>query len=106
MISALAHFYLSTLGWKNQKHNFSFLIKSTAGVKKYNNEFESLPASHLLDAFYQYYMSEKTAIKFGFYNILFLDPVIDDSIKQGSKFNSSFFNVRGPSFFIELKQKI
>ena len=95
----------ATLGWRNQKHNFSFLLKSTAGVKKAYNEFESLPSSHLLDVFYQYYMSEKTAFKFGFYNVLFLDPVIDDSRKQGLKFDIDFYNLRGPRFFVELRQK-
>ena len=96
----------ATLGWKNQKHNFSLLLKSVASVKKDYNKFEYLPTSHLLDAFYQYYMNEKTALKFGFYNILFLDPVIDDSIKQGIKFDSVFYNLRGPHAFVELRQKI
>ena len=96
----------ATLGWKNQRHDFSLLLKSTASVKKAYNEFDSLPASHLLDVFYQYYMSEKTAFKFGFYNALFLDPVKDDSIKQGLKFDSNFYNLRTPHFFVELRQKI
>ncbi|MCY4321669.1 MAG: hypothetical protein OXC37_04635, partial [Bdellovibrionaceae bacterium] len=96
----------ATIGWKNKKHNISLLLKSVASVKKTYDEFENLPTSHLLDAFYQYYKNEKTAFKFGFYNILFLEPTIDDSRKQGSNFDSSFYNLRGPHIFIELRQKI
>ena len=96
----------ATLGWKNRKHDFSLLLKSVASVKKSYNQFENLPSSHLLDAFYKYHMNEKTAFKFGFYNVLFLDPVIDDSIKQGLKFDDVFYNIRGPHLFVELRQKL
>ena len=96
----------ATLGWKYEKHNLSLLLKSTAGTKKARNEFESLRVGHLLDLFYQYKLNSKTSINTGFYNVLFLNPVFDDSLTQGLKFNTSFYSTRGPSYFVELRAKI
>ena len=96
----------STFGWKNQKHNISFLLKSVASVKKYFNESETLPMGHTVDLFYQYNMNPKTSLKFGWYNVLFLEPVIDDSLKQGLKFNNNFYSLNGPYFFAELRRSL
>ena len=96
----------AALGWKYKKHNLSFLLKSTAGTKKLRNEFESLKSGHLLDLFYQYKWNPKISINTGFYNVLFLNPVFDDSITQGLKFDTSFYNTKGPSYFVELRAKI
>ena len=96
----------ANLGWRNNSHDISLLLKSTAGVKKANNEFESLPMENIVDLFYQYRMDEKTAFKLGFYNLLFLDPVTDDSVKNNLKINTSFYDVRGPRFFVELRRTL
>ena len=94
----------ATFGWQSPKHNISLLLKSVAGVKKTYNEFETLPMSHILDMFYQYNMDMKTSFKLGWYNLLFSDPVIDDSRKQGLKFDRSFFDIIGPHFFVEMRR--
>ena len=96
----------ATLGWRYDKHNLSFLLKSTAGTKKARNEFEKLRAGHLLDVFYQQVWSPKLSFKAGFYNVLFFKPVFDDSITQGVKFNSRFYSLVGPSYFVEMRAKI
>lgn len=95
-----------SIGWKSQKHDFSLVLKSKAKVKKLYNQFESLPMGHIVDLFYQYHYNAKTTFKFGWYNLLFSDPVLDDSIKEGAKFNSRFFDVRGPYFFAELRRAL
>ena len=69
----------TTFGWKSPRHNLSLLVKTVAGTKKYRNEFESLKIAYLLDLFYQYRMDTKTSFKLGWYNLLFSDPVLDDS---------------------------
>ena len=94
----------TTLGWKSPRHNLSLLVKTVAGTKKYNNEFERLKLGYLLDLFYQYRMSAKTSFKLGWYNLLFSDPVLDNSIKQGKKFDSKFFDRKGPHFFVEVRR--
>ena len=96
----------ATFGWSNSRHNISLVLKSVASVKKSYNEFDKLPIGNILDLFYQYYMDSRTALKLGWHNVLFLDPVIDDSIKQGLKFNSQFFELKGPHFFVELKRAL
>ena len=96
----------STFGWKSSKNNVYLKLKSVAGVKKLNNEFDTLPMGHIVDLFYQYRYDTKTSFKFGWYNLLFSEPVIDDSRKQGAKFNSRFFDVKGPSFFAELRRTL
>lgn len=94
----------ATLGWRNSRHNISLLLKMVAGTKKAYNEFQTLKTSYLLDLFYQYKMNSKTSLKFGWYNLLFSDPVIDDSRKRGVKFNSTFFDLEGPHFFVEMRR--
>ncbi|MCZ0932857.1 MAG: TonB-dependent receptor, partial [Oligoflexia bacterium] len=96
----------SALGWKNSKHNISLILKSVASVKKRFDESKTLPTGHVVDLFYKYNMNPKTTLRFGWYNLLFSDPVLDDSIQRGIKFNSHFFDPRGPHFFVELRQKI
>jgi len=96
----------ATFGWKNSKHNVSLVLKSIPGVKKKNKEAETLPSSHILDLFYQYNRDEKTTLRFGWYNAFFSDPVIDDSIKSGAKFDKNFFDVRGSYFFAELRRAL
>ena len=96
----------ATLGWKKEQHDLSFVFKSTAGTKKINNQFETLKTGHLIDLFYQYLVNPKTSFKVGFYNVFFLKPVIDDSRTQGAKFDTDFYSLRGPSYFIELRRKI
>lgn len=96
----------ATAGWKYEKHDLSLLLKSTAGTKKARNEFERLKTGHLLDLFYKYQINPKTALNTGFYNVLFLAPVFDDSLTQGLKFDSDFYSTRGPSYFVELRAKL
>ena len=93
-----------SFGWKSSRHNVSLLLKMAAGTKKSNNEFETLKTGYLLDLFYQYRMNPKTSLKFGWYNLLFSDPVLDDSIKQGGKFDPKFFDRKGPHFFVEMRR--
>ena len=93
------------LGWKNRKHNLSFLLKSTAGTKKAYKQFEKLKTSSLIDLFYQYTISIKSMVKFGWYNAFLAEPVIDDSITQGLKFDSSFFEPLGSYFFVDFRYK-
>lgn len=94
----------ATFGWKSRRHDISLVLKSSAGVKKSNNEFESLPISNLVDLFYQYIMSEKTRFNFGLRNLLFSNPVLDDSIKEGRGFNGRLFDARGSYLFAELRK--
>ncbi len=96
----------ATFGWRNPKHNISLVLKSVAGVKKRNKESETLPISHIVDLFYQYNMDEKTSLGFGWYNLLFAEPILDDSIQQGRRFNQQLFDARGPRFFVELRKKL
>ena len=96
----------ASFGWKNNRHNISLILKSAAGVKKGNNEFETLPMNNIVDLFYQYKMDEKTALKAGWYNALFFGPVIDDSKQNELKINTDFYDVRGPRFFVELRRSL
>ena len=95
----------ATLGWRNDKHNLSLKLKTTAGTKQANNESERVRATHLLDLFYSYIWSDKISILTGFYNALFLPPAKDASRKQEWSFNSTFYDVRGSSYFVEWRQK-
>ena len=96
----------ATLGWKNQKHDISLVLKNVAGVKKVFDESKTLPMSYIVDLFYQYNMNPKTSLKFGWYNLLFSNPVLDDSVKQGAKFDENLFDSRGPHFFVELRRSL
>ena len=94
----------ATLGWKSEKHNVSLKLKTIAGTKKARNQFEKLSPTHILDLFYTFYLNQKTTFNTGFYNVLFLDPVIDDSLIQGTRFDSDFYPLIGPYYFVEWKQ--
>ncbi len=96
----------ATVGWKNQKHNISLVLKSIAAFKSKSDESVTLPMGHILDLFYKYDIDIKTSLGFGWYNLLFSDPVLDDSIKQGPKFDQHLFDVRGPRLFVELRRKL
>ena len=97
---------LPPLVGKAQNTIFSLVLKSMAGVKKLVDESEKLPMNHIVDLFYQYNMNPKTSLKLGWYNLLFSDPLIDDTIAQGVKFNRYFFDSRGPRFFVELRRTL
>ena len=62
--------------------------------------------AHIVDLFYRYHINTKTTVRLGWYNLLFSDPVTDDSKKQGFNFDSNFFDTLGPHFFITLTHKI
>ena len=94
----------ATLGWKNSKHDISLVLKSVAGVKKAFDQSEILPMENIVDLFYKYNMNVKTTLRLGWYNLLFSNPVLDDSIKQRAKFDSHFFDPRGPHFFVEVRR--
>ena len=94
----------ASVGWKSAKHDISLVLKSAAGVKKQFDESERLPMINILDLFYKYNMDPKTTLRFGWYNLLFSDPVLDDSVQRGIKFNDSFFDPRGPRFFVEVRR--
>lgn len=96
----------ATFGWKSPQHNISLVLKSVARVKRAFDESKTLPMGHIVDLFYQYNMNPKTSLKFGWYNLLFSDPVLDDDIKQGAKFDYRLFDSRGPLFFAELRQSL
>ena len=96
----------ATFGWKNPKHDISLVFKNVAGVKKAFDESETLPMSYIVDLFYQYNMNPKTSLKFGWFNLLFSEPVLDDSVKQGAKFDERLFDFRGPYFFAELRRSL
>ena len=96
----------AVFGWTSSKHNVSLVLKSTARVKKTFDESEMLPIQNILDLFYKYSINPKSSLRLGFYNLLFLNPVLDDSVKRGAKFNSNFFDPRGPYFFAEIKKTL
>ncbi len=93
-------------GWRNSSHDIALLLKSTAEMKKSEDEFEKIPAVHILDLLYKYNMDTKTTLRFGWRNFLFLGPVIDDSKKWGIKFHPDFYDIRGPHFFVELRKAL
>ena len=97
----------ATLGWRADKHDLSVRLKSTAGVEKAKakSDEDRLKSRHLLDLFYSYKMNSKTTFLAGFYNFLFLVPEEDDTQSYGFRFNSRFYPLKGPNYFIEWRQK-
>ncbi|MBC6415913.1 MAG: TonB-dependent receptor [Bdellovibrionales bacterium] len=94
------------LRWSNGSHDISFVLKTTAGTKKAVNQFETLKDTHIVDMFYEYSIDSKTNLKFGCYNVFHLKPVVDDSKSQGDKFDKRFYDLKGPSYFVELRKKL
>ena len=96
----------ATLGWRNDKHDLSFLLKTTAGTKQLHNESERVRATYLVDLFYSFTWSDKISILTGVYNAFFLPAAKDASRTQSWAINNKFYDLRGPAYFIEWRQKI
>ena len=96
---------VATLGWKNERHNFSLTAHTVAPFAKKSSELENLKRYTRLDLDYQFIMSEKTSFQFGWSNLLFSTPPIDEGDKI-NKLDHDIFEARGPFIFAGIKHLI
>lgn len=95
---------ITSLGWRNNQHNFSISAYTTASTAKASSELENLPLYARFDMDYQYMMNEQVSFKFGWSNVLFSTPPIDEEAPN-NKIDHSIFESRGPFLFAGLKYK-
>ena len=93
---------IATMGWKNERHNFSLKAHTVSSVAKKSSELENLPMYTRFDLDYQFLINEKATLKFGWSNLLFSTPPVDSKASD-TKLDHDIFESRGPFFFAGLK---
>ena len=96
---------IATLGWRNKKHNISLTAHTISSFGKISSELENLPIYTRLDLDYQFLINQKTTFKFGWSNLLFSSPPVDEKA-DNNKLDHDIFEARGPFFFSGIKYTI
>lgn len=96
---------IAVLGWKNKKHNISITAHTVSSFAKESSELENLPMYTRWDLDYQFAINEKATFKFGWSNLLFSSPPVDEG-KPNNKLVHDIFESRGPFFFAGFKYAI
>ena len=93
---------ISSIGWKDDKHNISLTAFITAPFAKKVSQLDNLNMYSRFDLDYQFVMNEKTSFNFGWSNLLFSEPPLDkdDELNQ---MDSDIFEPRGPFIFAGVK---
>ena len=95
----------ATLGWKNKQHNLSLTAHTVSSFAKSSSELENLPIFTRWDLDYQFIISSKATFKFGWSNLLFRSPPVDEEATD-TKIDHDIFEARGPFIFAGFKYKI
>ena len=96
---------ISSIGWKNNRHNISLTAFVTAPFAKKIAQLDTLSMYSRFDLDYQFIMNEKTSFSFGWSNMLFSAPPLDKD-DQSNQLDGDIFEARGPFVFAGIKHAL